>query len=261
MIGEAGLARLAAARAVVVGLGAVGSYATEALARAGVGSLRLVDFDDIRHSNINRQLYALESTVGKPKAEVAAQRVLDINPRCRVETLRCFAHAETMDDVLAGPPDVVIDAIDSLAPKVELLLALQQRGIPAISSMGAALRTDPTLIRVGPLTNARDCPLAARVRRRLRKRGCPADVLCVYSIEPLVHLPAAALGEAGDDGALWRGRRRRTLGSLPTLTGVFGLTAANTALRLLLGEHMPQPPKAATSASPAAPPAAKAGGR
>jgi len=241
MVGREGLERLERSRVVVVGLGAVGSYATEALARAGVGHLRLVDFDEVRLSNINRQLHALHSTLGRSKVLVARERILDINPDCQVEALRLFVHRETLDQVLAGPPDLVIDAIDSLTPKVELLAAVQTRCIPVVSSMGAALRTDPQSIRVGPLAQTRICPLAAKIRKALRRRGVSLDLPCVYSVEPLMHLPPGAidLDGAANEDCLVRGRRRRALGSLPTLTGMFGLAAANKALEILLGGWCP----------------------
>ena len=237
IIGKAGLERLAQAHVVVVGLGAVGSYATEALARAGVGRLRLVDFDEVRPSNINRQLYALHSTIGKSKTQLATARVQDINPRCEVEPLQVFVHTDTMEQVLGGPPDLVVDAIDSFAPKCELLSAVLSRGLPVVSSMGAALRTDPTAVRIGPLGQTVNCPLARRLRKALRKRDLPLDLLCVHSIEPVDQLPP----EAGVDGdpeqeVHPRGRLRRSLGSLPTLTGIFGLTIANTAMKMLLGK-------------------------
>jgi tRNA A37 threonylcarbamoyladenosine dehydratase len=239
MIGQPGLDRLHAACVAIIGLGAVGSYATEALARAGVGHLRLVDFDEVRASNINRQLYALQSTVGRPKIDIAAERVRDINPECQVQALRTFVHTDTLDEVLAGPPDLVLDAIDSFTPKVELLCALRGRGIPMISSMGAALRTDPTSIRVGPLDQVRHCPLASKVRKKLRRREVPLDFPCVYSIEPTAALPVTAIAAYAEADPLDRGRQRRTLASLPTLTGIFGLTAANVALRMLLKELWP----------------------
>jgi tRNA threonylcarbamoyladenosine dehydratase len=237
MIGPQGLERLHRCRVTVVGLGAVGSYAVEGLARAGIGMLRLVDFDEVRPSNINRQLYALTSTLGRPKVLVAKERVLDIYPDCRVETLEAFAHRETMDQVLEGPPDVVLDAIDALTPKVELLIAARGRGIPVVSCMGAALRTDPGLVRVGLLSEVHHCPLSSRVRRRLKRRGVPLDFACVYSVEPVKLLPTSASGtdDAQEELTMERGRKRGTLGSLPTLTGIFGLTLANAAIRTLLG--------------------------
>lgn len=241
LLGRDRLARLTRASVCVVGLGAVGSYATEALARAGVGHLRIVDFDEVRLSNINRQLYATESTLGKKKCELARARILDINPRCQVETLDLFVHDDTIDQVLGGELDLVIDAIDSFTPKVILLDAVQRRGIPVISSMGAALRTDPTLVRVGPLQMVHTCPLAAKIRKALRKRDAGLKFTCVYSTEPTTHLPREAVDVAAttNEDSLVRGRKRRTLGSLPTLTGIFGLTAANEAIHLLSGDRVP----------------------
>ncbi len=239
MVGAEGLRRLAAARVAVVGLGAVGSYAVEGLARAGVGALRLVDHDEVRPTNVNRQLHALGSTIGRPKVEVLRERVLDINPRCAVEALRLFVHVDTLDRVLSGPPDLVIDAIDSVTPKVELLAEAVARGIPVLSSMGAALRTDPTKVRVGPLARSERCPLAKQVRKRLRQRNVSVAFPCVYSDEPVSGRIAASVGTDGGEESFERGRPRRVLGSLPTLTGIFGLVAANEALRMLLGDAFP----------------------
>lgn len=243
MLGPEAFARLAHSYVCVIGLGAVGSYATEALARAGVGHLRLVDFDEVRLSNINRQLYALQSTLGQKKAALARQRVLQINPHCRVEALETFVHQDTFDTVLAEKPDLVIDAIDSLTPKVMLLAELHRRGIAVITSMGAALRSDPMRIRIGPLAETHTCPLAAKVRKALRGMQVPVNQLCVYSTEPPRQLPLPPLDPSGTSEAetLSRGRPRRVLASLPTLTGIFGLTVANTAIQLLAAEKSANP--------------------
>lgn len=246
LIGDSGLARLAGSHVAVAGLGAVGGYVVEALARAGVGRMRLIDFDTVKPSNINRQLLALESTIGHKKAHLAHKRVGDINPACCVEMLEVFIHADTMGQILSGPPDLVIDAIDALAPKVELLAELVKRNIPVVSSMGAALRTDATAVRVGPLGKAHHCPLASRVRKMLRRRGLPTNLTCVFSTEPADALPDEAFGmpAESDNEENWRGRKRNVLGSLPTLTGIFGLTAANEAMRILLGgRFFPEAPQ------------------
>lgn len=240
-VGEAGLNRLHASRVVVVGLGAVGSYAVEGLARAGVGHLRLVDFDLIAPSNINRQLYALESTINRPKCEVARDRVRDINSDCEVEAFRTFVHADTMEEIFGGvQPDFVVDAIDSLNPKVELIAWLMAHEIPFISSMGAALRSDPTQIRIGPLKKVAGDPLAKMVKKRFRKRGLPMKCLCVYSTEDISAVRRKCLGESDEDPTIERkGRVRHVLGSLPTITGIFGLTIANYVIHRLIEEKTP----------------------
>jgi len=234
MIGAHGLGALEKSFVTVVGLGAVGSYAVEALARSGVGRLRLVDFDEVKPSNINRQLYALESTLGAAKVDVAANRVQDINPKCEIEKMKCFVHQETLDAVLAGRPDVIIDAIDSVNPKIELLAGAQERGLEIFSSMGAAMRSDPSLVRVGPLAGVKNCPLARQIRKKLRQRGAGVDFCCVYSIEPA---GVFELEEGNPEEAMSRGRSRRILPSLPTLTGIFGLTIANWTIQYLVNAN------------------------
>ena len=240
LLGASGLKKLADARVTVVGLGAVGSFAVEGLARAGVGHLRIVDFDEVRESNINRQLLALESTLGQSKADVAHRRIKDINPRCEVDIHPVFVDAATAPGLLAQPTDALLDAIDSLGPKTELLTAAVRAGIPWImSSMGAAWRTDPAFIRSGDIAETNRCPLARLIRKRLRRAGIARGIRCVYSTEPL---PASALRRAPPDDeeeVLQRGRRRTPLGSLACITGIFGLTMACDTLRHLAGENAP----------------------
>lgn len=265
LIGDEALQRLRDARVLVIGLGAVGSYTVEALARSGIGHLTLVDFDLINETNINRQLFALESTVGQFKHEIAALRVRDINPDCEVVSKRLFVDENNVDDLLESARwDYVMDAIDAVGPKCKLLKRLVERQETFLSSMGAACRTDPTKIKIGPLAEIYNCPLAAAVRKRLKKEKISVGFPCVYSTEsviipklpgaeellPAIHpadiapnlsddqarqiLPelesASAPIQASDfciNGEYQRGRTRRPLGSLPTLTGIFGLTAAN----------------------------------
>ena len=234
MVGEASMTALASARVTVVGMGAVGGHCVEALARSGVGQFRLVDHDVVGLSNINRQLYALESTLGQKKVLLAAQRVCDINPACEVEALDLFCTDETLEPILGGEVDIVVDAIDSLVPKVTLLEGCLRREQAVFSSMGAALRTDPTKIRMGLLSQTEICPLARVVRKFLRRRGVGCDIPCVYSTEPMHELPDRAIAQLEESGDLVRGRRRRTMGSLPTLTGLFGLTLAHGVLNFLL---------------------------
>ena len=235
MLGEDACARLRDSTVTVVGLGAVGGYAVEGLARAGVGKLRLIDFDMVSTCNIYRQLLALSSTIGRSKCDVASERVLDINPDCHVEAICEFLDGRSAMD-LVGKPDIVIDAIDALNPKVDLLAAVRSREIPVISCLGAALRFDPTMIRTGTIEHVHHCPLGRTVRQRLRRRGVPVDIACVYSDEPLPKpLPIAPPPEGlDDDHIMIRGRSRNILGSMPTITGMFGLAAANLAIKILI---------------------------
>ncbi len=234
LLGTEGAAHLTQASVAVAGLGAVGSYAVEALARAGIGRLVLCDFDIIRPSNINRQLYALDNTLGMRKCDAARERVALINPRCRVEALPLFIDERSIAEVLSRNVDLVIDAIDSLNPKTDLIASVRQSGIPLISSMGAALRRDPACVRTGPLAQVRNCPLARVLRRRLRRRGIPLDFTCVYSTELITSSKSRHIENGSPEEQYYkRGRVRSTLGSLPTITGIFGLTAANIALEIL----------------------------
>jgi len=233
LVGTDGLRRLQAARVAVFGLGGVGSFAVEALARSGVGYLRLVDFDRVGPSNFNRQLYALRSTEGQTKVEVAAARVRDINPDAVVDERIAFFHLDTVDALLAPPLDFVIDAIDSLGPKCELLAQCVARHLPVISAMGAAARTDPTALRVGTVWDTAGCPLARKVRHALRARGITAPVPVVFSTEPPRDtFDPVALGEHAEE-YFQRGRRRRVLPSMGMLPGMVGLLAANYVVQTI----------------------------
>ncbi|KJR97559.1 MAG: thiamine biosynthesis protein ThiF [Desulfobulbaceae bacterium BRH_c16a] len=236
LLGEERFQLLQSRMVTVVGLGAVGGYVVEGLVRAGVSRLRIIDHDTVQPSNINRQLLALETTLGRPKAEVARERILAINSECKVEALQLFAGEETLEQILRPKPDLLIDAIDSVNPKTQLLHGAYLSKIPVISSMGAALRTDPTLIRSGDLFTSFNCPLAKHLRKRLRNRGIEGGIPCVYSVEKIdftYELPADDTPVFGETPYADRGRKRNVLGSLPTLTGIFGLTIANQAIMRL----------------------------
>ncbi len=231
MVGETGIETLKNAHVMIVGCGAVGSYAIEALARAGVGHLTLVDFDTVSISNINRQLFALTSTVGQKKVLVAKNRVKDISADIQVDCLDLMVNQESLPQLLAVQPDFVIDAIDSLNPKCSLIELLVQKNVPFVSSMGAALKTDVSQIKVVKLKKTLNCPLAFFVRKRLRKRGVAMDFPVVFSPElsqdsTRLQLPADAQPE--------NGRVRHEMGSLPTITGIFGLMCAQVALDYFL---------------------------
>ena len=151
LLGPIALEKIKQARVAVFGLGAVGSFATEALARSGVGYLRLVDFDTVDASNINRQLFALNSTIGQQKAVVARERVKDINPRCQVDVHSAFVNADSLTDLLSPDLDMVVDAIDGLNSKVNLIFGANEMGLGLVSSMGAGGKTDISMIRTGDL--------------------------------------------------------------------------------------------------------------
>ncbi|MFH0920016.1 MAG: tRNA threonylcarbamoyladenosine dehydratase [Fibrobacterota bacterium] len=234
LFGAEKMERLRKACVTVVGLGAVGSYAVEALARAGVGNLRVVDFDVVRESNVNRQLLALTSTIGRYKADLAASRIHDINPNCRVEALRVFADAETSEGLLSPRPDALVDAIDSVSCKAALLTVAARAGVFTLSAMGAATRLDPFKVKVKDISKSETCPLAREIRKRLRKAGISTGIRCVYSEETL---RAKAIADPGVEKDFFeRGRRRRTLGSVSYMTGLFGLIAAGEVIRNITGE-------------------------
>ena len=235
LLGAEGFARLQQAFIVVAGLGAVGSYAVESLVRAGAHNIRVVDFDVISESNINRQLFALHSTIGRKKVDVARDRLLDINPECSIDNMDVFIRESTLEMVFSGEPTVVIDAIDSLNPKVSLLHGAVVRGVTIVSSMGAALRTDPTKIEVCDLSKSRNCPLARRVRKRLRRVGVSKGIDCVYSYEELPDNYRDFLMTEDITPCTGQGRKRNALGSLSTITGIFGLTLANLAIGKIVG--------------------------
>ena len=232
LLGEAALARLGASRVTVFGLGGVGSFAVEALARAGVGHLRLVDHDVVGPSNLNRQLFALRSTLGHPKAEVAAARVRDINPDCEVDPRVAFIHTDTLPGLLTPRPDMMVDAIDSMACKVALLRAAHESGIPVITAMGAGGRLDSSQLLVGDLVDTRMCPLAARVRKELRKVGITEGIRCVYSLEPADNKRAA--DPADIEPHRGPGRQRRPVGTISYMPAIVGLKVAEEVLRMLL---------------------------
>ena len=233
LLGPAALPRLARARVVVAGLGAVGAAAAESLARSAVGHLTLVDFDEIRASNLNRHPFAFHSTLGQPKAGTAARFLRDINPEAEITPLSLFLDAQTAPRLLADHPcDVLIDAIDSLLPKTELLLAARAAKVPFIlSCLGAARKTDPACLVAADLADSHTCPLARLLRKRLAKRGGPAGIRCIFSTETAVE-PAEPVEPAAD--FYIRGRLRPPMGSLHAVTAAAGLRAARETLRFLL---------------------------
>ena len=214
LFGEMATEKLRAATVMVVGCGAVGSFAIEALARTGIGHIIVVDFDSIEASNINRQLFALDSTIGTAKVDVACARIHDINPDTHVTAYNMFWDENTDLNVR---PDFVIDAIDTVPSKIALYKWCASHNVPFVSSMGAALKMDVTQIKIAPISRTTVCPLAGRVRRAIRELDLP-DFPVVFSTEP----PAPVLGHA------------KNMGSNITVTGMFGLILANYVIKNLI---------------------------
>ena len=214
LFGAEKLEKLRTATVMVVGCGAVGSFATEALARTGIGNIILVDFDTISESNINRQLFALCSTLEHKKTDIARERIADINPDINVTTFDIFFDENT---ALPVRPDFVIDAIDTVKSKIALYKWCRKKSIPFISSMGAARKTDPTKIKTDKISRTFACPMAARIRRIVRDERI-RDFPVVFSTEmPTPHSSP-----------------NKEFGSTITVTGTFGLYMANYAIEYLI---------------------------
>lgn len=226
LIGANGLAHLAGQHVFLAGLGGVGSWCAEALARAGIGRLTLVDHDVVAVSNINRQLPALLNTVGRPKTEVLGERIRQINPDCRLTLLPRFIEPDNVAELLPADTDWVVDCIDSLNCKVALLAAAHQRGLRVAASMGAGNKLDPSRARLADIGQTSVCPLAREVRKRLRRLGIHQGILCVFSDEegrpPRPPEPTT------------HGRARAVNGTVSYLPPLFGLMLAGGVIQRML---------------------------
>lgn len=226
LIGAQGVERLAGAQVTVFGIGGVGSFVVEALARAGVGALSLVDGDRIEPSNLNRQLHATCSTIGQSKVETMARRVQDINPAIQVQTHHLFCQPEDVRALLAKKTDYIVDAIDTVRTKLALVEEAYARNIPLISAMGAGNKLDPTRFEIADIYSTSVCPLCRVMRRELRRRKIPA-LKVVYSQEEPI---SPQMVPATEDGA----PRRQSPGSISFVPSVAGLVLAGEVVRDLL---------------------------
>lgn len=224
LLGPEAADALARAHVMLFGVGGVGGYAAEALARAGIGRLTLVDADTVSPSNLNRQLVALGSTLGRPKARVMAERIRDFAPDAQVAAVERF-HLPSDPVPIPADVDLVLDAVDTVTAKVDLAAVCQARGLPLVSCMGMGNRLDPTRVRVGDLFATNGCPLCRVMRRELRKRGVSA-LRCVYSDEP-ARAPVYPQGNAESKAG------RPAPGSLCYVPATAGLYLAYEAVRLL----------------------------
>lgn len=226
LVGEDAMAKLAAARVAVFGIGGVGGYVAEALARSGVGKLDLIDHDTVALSNLNRQIIALHSTVGQSKVDVMARRIADINPEAQVRAIPLFYLPETADRFDFHEYDYVVDAIDTVAGKMELVRRAREANVPIICSMGAGNKLDPTAFRVADIYKTSVCPLAKVMRGLCRKEGI-RSLKVVYSEEPPM-TPAPPEGH--------------TEGKIPPASAIFapaaaGLAIAAEVVKDLIGEQ------------------------
>lgn len=228
LLGDAGLHKLAGKHVFVAGLGGVGSYCVEALARAGIGRLTLIDHDVVAASNINRQLLALNSSIGQPKAELMLARIHDINPDCRVNVTRTFITVENVNELVPADADYVIDCIDSLNCKAALVAESYKRGLKVASSMGAGNRLDPARIKLADISQTEMCPLARQMRKRLlRHHKIRKGILTVYSDEE----PADPLPPQPVEG---QGRPRAVNGTISYMPPLFGFMLAGAVIKNLL---------------------------
>ena len=227
LLGKAAMERLRNARVAVFGLGGVGGYVVEALARGGIGALELIDSDTIGESNLNRQILALRSTLGLPKTEAARRRVLDINPQAKVVTREVFYNADTADSFRLEEYDYIVDAIDTVSAKLLLIARSIAAGTPIISSMGTGNKLDPAAFRVEDLSKTSMDPLARVMRRELGKRGIK-HLKVVYS-------PEEALTPRGGEAEAEALGKRQIPGSVSFVPGAAGLLLAGEVLRHIAG--------------------------
>lgn len=224
LLGEDRMNHLSGCHVLVVGLGGVGAYAAEQLCRAGIGKMTIVDADTVNESNLNRQLPALRSTIGRPKAEVVAQRLLDINPELELTVHNEFIRDERTEAILdEANYQFVVDAIDSLSPKVFLLYHALRRQIPVVSSMGAGAKTDPSQVRIADISKTQNCALAKAVRKRLRTLGVNKGIAAVFSTE--MANPDAVI-EVDDEQC-----KRTTTGTISYMPALFGCFLSAHVLR------------------------------
>ncbi len=240
LFGAGAMEKLRRSRVAVFGIGGVGGYAVEALARSGVGTLDIIDDDKICITNINRQIFATHKTVGQYKTDVAKERILDINPRAVVNAHKCFFMPETADLFDFSQYDYVIDAIDTVTGKIEIIMRAKKTGTPVISAMGAGNKTDPTAFRVADIYKTRICPLARIMRHELKKRGIES-LKVVYSEEPPVRPSGDAVGECRGNCVCPPGTarncsvRRDIPGSNAFVPSVAGLIIAGEVIKDLTG--------------------------
>lgn len=228
LLGDEKLNMLRQANVLVVGLGGVGAYAAEMIARAGVGRMTIADADSVSESNINRQLIALHSTIGEQKADLMAARLRDINPAIELTVVNRFIKDDETDSLLDSDRfDYIVDAIDTLSPKLALIKGALDRNIPLVSSMGAGAKTDPTKMEIADIAKTHHCPLAHMLRKRLHKIGIRKGFTAVFSPEP-VREDSMILCEEQN--------KKSNTGTISYIPALFGIGCASVVVRGLIGE-------------------------
>jgi tRNA A37 threonylcarbamoyladenosine dehydratase len=231
LVGDAGMEKLQNAHVFIAGIGGVGSFTAEALARAGVGTLTLLDNDTVDITNLNRQIHATQKTVGRPKVEVMAERIREINPDIQVHTINAFLLDDNTESVLGdGGYDYIVDAVDTVTAKLSLILYARERNIPVISSMGTANKLDATKFEVVDISKTHTCPLARVMRKELRDRGIISGVEVLYSTALPVKIQTAA---DADDGE----RKKPVPASISYVPSVAGLLLAGHVIQQLLAAN------------------------
>lgn len=227
LLGKEPLKKLTNKHVLVVGLGGVGAYAAEQICRAGIGELTIVDGDIIQQTNINRQLPALHSTVGMPKAEYIGKRLLDINPNLKLHIIQEYIRDERLNEIIGKPYDYVVDAIDTLSPKTFLINNAVKCGQRIVSSMGSGGKMNPEMVRISDISESQGCPLARMLRKRLHRLGVHTGVKVVYSPE---EVPEHAMRPCDEPN------KKTTIGTISYMPPLFGCMIASVVIRDLLND-------------------------
>jgi tRNA A37 threonylcarbamoyladenosine dehydratase len=226
LIGKEALLKLKNSHVFVLGLGGVGAYTAELLCRAGVGRLTIADGDKVQESNINRQLIALNSTIGEKKAEVMARRLREISPETELNVINEFLQEDAMDAILQTPFDFVVDAIDTLTPKVFIILKTLEKGYPIVSSMGAGGKLDPSQVMVSDISKSYNCRLAHSLRKQLHKRGIRKGFKVVFSPESVAKTSVKLVDNEKN--------KKSTVGTISYMPALFGCVMASVVIMVLV---------------------------
>ena len=235
LLGETNMNKLQASRILLFGVGGVGGYVAEGLTRSGIGSIDIVDNDKVSLSNINRQIIALHSTLGRDKVDVVRERLLDINPTIKVTPHKCFYLPETADRFDFSGYDYIVDAIDTVTGKIQIIMQAEQARVPVISSMGCGNKLDPTKLKVADIYSTSVCPLAKVMRRELKKRGIK-KLKVVYSEEPALKPGGqqADISSSSESHSKPAGREKAVPGSTAFVPSAAGLIIASEVIRDLI---------------------------